>query len=156
MEARLLDKFQHRKAGRHRHRVAAQRASLVDRSGRGDLLHQLTTTAIGTDRHAAADDLAEGGQVRGDAVVRLRTAKGNAEAGHHLVEDQQRAVLRAQFAQVLQVTLARGNAVGVADHRFDDQAGDVVTLLFEQCGGGFEVGVGQGQGQLAQPGRNTR
>ncbi len=156
METRLLDQLQHRQASGHCHRIAAQRTGLVDRAGRGDLLHQLATTAVGAHRHAAADDLAEGGQVRGDAVVRLRTAEGDAEARHHFVEDQQRAMLRAQRTQVLQVALARRDAVGVADHRFDDQAGDVATLLFEQGGGRFEVVVGQGQGQFAQPGRDAR
>ena len=63
VEARLLDQFQHRQAGGHRHRVAAQRTCLVDRAGRGDLLHQLAAAAVGPDRHAAANDLAEGGQV---------------------------------------------------------------------------------------------
>jgi hypothetical protein len=35
-------------------------------------------------------------------------------------------VLRAQVAQVLQVVRARRDAVGIADHRFDDHAGDLL------------------------------
>ena len=48
--------------------------------------------AVGADGQAAADHLAEGGEVGPDAVALLRAAEGHAEAGHHLVEDQQRAV----------------------------------------------------------------
>jgi hypothetical protein len=76
-----------------------KRAGLINRSGRCDLFHQFTPAAVGAYRHAAADDLAEGGQVRRHAVMRLRAAQRNAEAGHHFVENQQHAVLRAQFAQ---------------------------------------------------------
>src|SRR5574337_1285741 len=58
VETWRLDQLQHRQTCRHRHRIAAQRARLVDRSGWRDLLHQVASPAIGADRHAAADDLA--------------------------------------------------------------------------------------------------
>ena len=57
------------------------------------------TSADGADREPAADDLAERGQVGNDAVERLRAAQGDAEAGHHFVEDQHAAVLGTQLAQ---------------------------------------------------------
>jgi hypothetical protein len=150
VETRRLHQLQHRQPGGHRHRIAAQGAGLVDRAGRRDLFHQVAAPAVGAHRHAAADDLAEGGQVGGDPVARLRAAERDPEAGHHFVEDQQRAVPGAQRAQVLQVALARRQAVGVADHRFDDQRGDVVAGLVEQRGGRVEVVVGQGQRQVRQ------
>ena len=43
---------------------------------------------------AAADDFAERGEVGLDVVELLRAAEGEAEAGHDLVEDEQRAVRR--------------------------------------------------------------
>ena len=43
-------------------------------------------------RQPAADDLAEGGEVRLDAEVLLRAAVGDAEARHDLVEDKERAL----------------------------------------------------------------
>ena len=47
--------------------------------------------AEGRERQAAADDLAEDRQVGRDAVALLRAAARDAEAGDHLVEDEQRA-----------------------------------------------------------------
>src|SRR3546814_8016826 len=95
-------------------RSAAERTGLVDRPARCDLLHQFAAAAVGAHRHAAADDLAEGRQVGRDAIARLRAAERDAEAGHHLVEDQQRAVPRAQVAQVLQEAFARRQEIGSA------------------------------------------
>ena len=156
MEPGRGHQVEHRQAGGHRHRIAAERAGLVDRAGRGDLLHQFASSAIGAHRHAAADDLAEGAQVRAHAVARLRAAQRDAEAGHHLVEDQHRAMARAQLAQVLQVALARRQAVGVADHRLDDQAGDLLPGLLEQGGRRLEVVVGQRQGEVGQAAGHAR
>src|SRR3546814_9720026 len=59
VEAGRLDQFEHRQAGGHRNRVAAERTGLVDRLARCDLLHQFTAAAVGAHRHAAADDLAD-------------------------------------------------------------------------------------------------
>ena len=78
--------------GRHRQRIARQRACLIDRSRRRDQLHQIGAAAVGADRQPAADDLAEARQVRPDAEDLLRAAGRGAEPGNHLVEDQQRSV----------------------------------------------------------------
>jgi hypothetical protein len=64
------------------------------------VLHDLAPGAEGRQRHAAADHLAEHrdvGREAGDelGVQALGAAQRDAKAGHHLVEDQQRAVLRA-------------------------------------------------------------
>src|SRR5690606_7449069 len=64
VEARLAHQLQGGEPGGHRHRIAAQGAGLVDRARRGDLRHQLTPATEGAHRHAAADDLAEGAEVR--------------------------------------------------------------------------------------------
>jgi hypothetical protein len=84
--------FERPEPGRHRHRVARQRAGLVDRPGRRDQVHDVGAAAVGADRQAAADDLAEAGQVRPHAEDRLRAAGRRAEARDHLVEDEQDAV----------------------------------------------------------------
>jgi hypothetical protein len=41
VEALFLNQLQRRQAGRHRHRIAGQRAGLVDRPERGDPFHDL-------------------------------------------------------------------------------------------------------------------
>lgn len=94
-------------------------------------------------------------QVRGHPVMRLRATERNAEPGHHFVEDQQRAVPRAQRAQVLQVAGLRRNAVGVADHRFDDHRRHIGADVVEQRRGAFEIVESEGGGQLAQAGRHA-
>ena len=75
-------------AGGHRQRVARERAGLVDRPGRRDVVHDRGRGPVGRRRQAAADDLAQRRQVGRDAVELLRAAVGDAEAGHHLVEDR--------------------------------------------------------------------
>ena len=89
---RFLQQFQGGDAGGHRQRVAAERSGLVHRAERGQKVHDLRPAAESADRQAAADDLAQGGQVRRDLLQLLHSAAGQPETGHHLVEDQQRAV----------------------------------------------------------------
>ena len=72
--------------------IAAERSGLIDRAERGEEVHDVGSSAEGAAGQAAADDLAEGGQVGLDAVELLRAAEGEAEAGHDLVEDEERAV----------------------------------------------------------------
>ena len=54
-------------AGCHRQGVARERPGLVDRPGRRDHFHDLAPAAVGADRQAAADHLAQRRQVRLDA-----------------------------------------------------------------------------------------
>ena len=86
-------------AGGDRDRVARERAGLVDRARGRELAHEVGATTKRGEGEAAADDLAEAGQVGGDVVQLLRGAVADAEPAHHLVEDQQRAVLGAQLAE---------------------------------------------------------
>ena len=90
MVAQLLQRGD---ARRRRHRIAAQRAGLKHLARRQNVLHDLAPAAVGADRHAAADDLAERRDVRPNSKQRLRTAIRHAKAGHHFVADQ--AALRA-------------------------------------------------------------
>ncbi len=80
-------------AGGDRERVARQRPGLVDVARGRDPLHQLAPAAVRRRGQPAADDLAEDRQVGEHAVQLLGAAARDAEAGDHLVEDQQRAVL---------------------------------------------------------------
>ncbi len=59
----------------------------------------LAPAAVGADRQPAADDLAQAGQVGRDAEERLGAAVGDAEAGDHLVEDEQAAGASRELAQ---------------------------------------------------------
>ena len=54
-------------AGRHRDRVPAEGAGLVDGAVGGEHIHDLGGATEGADGQAAADDLAEGGEVGRDA-----------------------------------------------------------------------------------------
>ena len=68
--------------------------------------HHLCVPPKQASREAAADDLGKGGDVGADVVVLLRAASGDAEAGHHLIEDQQHAILLGDAAHLLQVAIA--------------------------------------------------
>ena len=83
-----------RQTGAHRQRIAGQRAGLVDGSAGRDVTHDVAPAAIGGDREPAADHFAQRGEVGLDVVELLSAAGRHAEAGHHLVEDQQRIVCR--------------------------------------------------------------
>ena len=107
VDARVAQPPQHREPGGRRERVPGERAGLVDGADRREQLHDLGPAAERRERQAAADDLAEHRQVGQDAVPLLRAAAGDAEAGDHLVEDQQRARDVAEPAQRLEVARLR-------------------------------------------------
>src|SRR5436190_120622 len=61
-------------AGGHRKRIPRQRSRLIDGTGRRDQRHEIRAPAVGADGKAAADDLAEAGEVRLHAGRLLRAA----------------------------------------------------------------------------------
>lgn len=69
-----------------------------------------------------------GGDIGDDAEVLLGPAVGDAEAGHHLVEDQEGAVLGAEVSQPLQELLGGLDEAGVAHHGLQDHRGHVGRL----------------------------
>ena len=77
--------------------------------------HDLGAACHRTDGESAADDLAERGEVGGEAVVLLRAAVAVAK-GHHLIGDQQRLVAGSpspvgrSHIRVRQSTARRGAA----------------------------------------------
>ena len=107
--------------------------------------HELAPAGERRDREAVGERLAEGGEVGDDVVQLLRAAVVPAEAGDHLVEDQQRAVGVAQALQRVQV--ARRRVLGA--RRLEDQRGDPPGVLLEQRRGAGQIAVAEGHGQLA-------
>ena len=95
------------------------------------MIHDIRAAAIGAQRQAAADDLAERREVGRDAEKLLRPAVGQPEAGHHLVEDEQCAMLRREPTSRLQ-KLPRGHdEPHVAHHRLEQNRRDRVALRRE-------------------------
>ena len=88
------------------------------------MLHDVGAAAVRADRQAAADDLAEAGQIGPDAEERLRAAGRRAEAGDHLVEDQQDAVRVQRSRRPVEEAVGGRHDAHVAGDRLDDDGGD--------------------------------
>ena len=146
VETGLADQVQRRQACSHGHRVTGQGAGLVDRPQRCQMLHDGLLAAKGAHRHAAPDNLAQGGHVRGDAVMALGAAQRYPETAHDFIENQHRAVVVTLLAQGLQEILGGGDTVHVAGHRLHDDGGDVVAVFFESLGDAGGIVVVQHQG----------
>src|SRR5690606_35675008 len=113
-------------------------------------------TTKGTHRQTAANDFAQTGHVRHDAVIFLRTAEGCTEATHHFIKNQHDTVHGAQLAQALQEGFARRNAVHVAGHRLDDHTGNLIAHLREAFFNAVEIVVVEGDGVGGNGGRYAR
>jgi len=131
VKPRCRHQFERRQACRHRHGIARQRASLVDGAERRQALHDVAPAAERADRHAAADDLSECGQVGANVVQGLGAAAGDAKSGHDFIENQQRAGTIAFLAQSLEEARSGQHAVHVAGDRLHDHAGDLLADLAE-------------------------
>ncbi len=79
----------------------------------------------------------------------------DAEAGHHLVEDEHGAVLVADLAQAFEESGHGRDAVHVAGDRLDDDAGDLAADLGEGLAHLLQVVVGQRDGQLGEGRRHA-
>jgi hypothetical protein len=73
--------------GGHRDAIGAVGAGHGD-GAVGHQRHDILAPAQCCHWEAAAHSLGEGREIRGDAVMALGPAEGDAEAGDHLVEDQ--------------------------------------------------------------------
>src|SRR5438874_61881 len=100
-ESLLRDEIEHHAASRHRQRIPRQRARLIDGPRRRHFLHHVLAAAEASHRKSAADHLAEAGQVGLDAVALLGPTARHPEAGHHLVEDEERPRRPRLFPQHL-------------------------------------------------------
>ncbi len=164
-------------AGGHGHRIPGEGAGLVHGAERGQVVHDLGGAAQGGRGHAAADHLAEAPDVRGPALGLSGQAPaargGGAEAGEHLVPDQQRAVAAGDLAQERVEALGGLHDAHVAGHGLRDERGDALAVLGEHGldggavvvvhheglgGGGLgdARGAGQGGGRHARAGRGQQ
>jgi hypothetical protein len=98
--------FECRDPGRGGQRVGVEGALMGDLLAVGGLGHlkveEIEDVLAADDRparQAAGEDLGQGRHVGPDAVFGLGAARLHAETGHHLVKDQQNAMLPGQFAQ---------------------------------------------------------
>ena len=150
----LVQTVQRRETRRRRERVPGQGPRLVDGPGRGEQPHQVLATAEGADGKAAADHLPEGHQVRGPAAVRavdpVVALARRAEAGEHLIADQQRAGgvrgLGQEAVEADPVLLERRHHAHVRGRGLGDDRGDLLTPLGEQGPHRLAIAVGQHHG----------
>ena len=83
-------------------------------------------------------------------------AERDAEAGHHFVEDQQRAVFRRQLTQRLQEIRRRADEAHVADDRFQNDAGDLVAVFCKGRGQIGDVVIAKTERVFRRAGRHPR
>ncbi len=88
--------------------------------------------------------------------MRLGASHGHPEAGHHFIEDQDTLVTVADLAQCLEKPRLGRNAVHVAGHRLDDDAGNLIPHLLEAGFHGIGIVVGQRDGVFRQGSRHAR
>ena len=118
--ARLFEQLKRFDACRHGEGISAQSAGLIHRSSRSNHLHDFASSAVGPHGQAASDHLAHGGQIRCHPEVGLGTSVADAETCHHLVKDQQGAVLLGEFTQALQEARLRLDEPRIADDGLED------------------------------------
>ena len=147
---------QGREARGHGEGIARQRPRLVHLPERRDVRHQLARTAVRADREPASDDLAQAREIGPDSVARLRASPRDAEAGDHLVEDEQRAVAGAEVAQASEKARRGRDHTHVAGHWLHDERRDTPGMGFERGLDRREVVERHGQGQRGQGRRHPQ
>ena len=125
---RVVEVAQGRERGRHRQRIARERPRLVHVARRRDPLHELAATPVGGRRQASADDLAHDAQVGRYAVQLLGAAAGDAEAGDHLVEDEQGTSLVRPRSEELEESGVRRDDPHVGRHGLDEDRCEVAGV----------------------------
>jgi 6-phosphofructokinase 2 len=111
-----------RQPGRRRKRVPRERPCLVDGPDGGEHLHHVAPPPERADRQPAPEDLSEAEQVQANPEALGRPARSEAEAGDHLVEDQQRANVVTRRAQCLEEPGLGRHDTHVRRNRLDDDA----------------------------------
>jgi hypothetical protein len=147
---------QHRQARRGRQRIPGQRSRLIHVAARRQPVHHVRASAERRERQAAADDLPEDRQVRTDVVELLRTAPRDAEAGDHLVEDQQRSGSVAQPAQRGEEAALGRNDPHVPRDRLHDDRGKTFAVACNRLGDRVDVVVRRDDRVLGDPRRHAR
>ena len=110
-------------------------ALVVGRRG-VEVAHELAASRDCADGVAGAEALAEGGDVRGHAVVLLCAAEGEPEARADLVEDEGHAGLGGEIPDVLQEAGAGGEST---HDGLDDDARQVGEVVRDDLAGGVDV-----------------
>ena len=137
----LAQHIQRRAAGRHRERVPGEGAGLVDRAAGRHQRHEVTSPAVGAHGEPSADDLAERGEVRGDAERLLSAAVRGAEAGDDLIEDEKGPLRVADRPQAFEEALGREDDAHVAGDGLHDDRGDLASVRLKLRADGREVVV---------------
>ncbi len=113
------------------------------------MIHDLGAAAQGANRQAAADHLAEAGEVGTDAEQLLSATGREPEAGHHLVENKQRFVRGAKFPEGFKKTGRGRNQSRIRRDRFDDDAAISPRFCAKSGAEGFHVIKGSARVRLA-------
>ncbi len=124
----LLERLEGRVSGGHRERMARVGPGLVDRALRCHELHEIGTAPEGRDGEPSADHLAERDQIRLDAVALRGASARGAESRHHLVEDEERAVMVAELPQARKEVRPGRDHTHVSEDRLEDHRGDPARL----------------------------
>ena len=125
---RVVGQPQRGQSGGAGQRVTGERPGLVDRAGRGELRHDLRAPAERRGGQAATHDLPVRPQVRVRRVEAVPSGAGHPEPGHHLVDDEQRAVRVRDPGQFGVEAVTRGDHAHVAGGGLGDDRGDVLAL----------------------------
>src|SRR5581483_9766120 len=94
-------------------------------------VHKLNLAAISGHRQTAANNFAQGSEVGRGSVQLLGAAKCKPEAGHDLVEDQERIIARGNVTQRVEEAGCRRHATHVPDHGFYDHTSNLSAEFLE-------------------------
>ena len=122
----------HLERDRTAERRARECAGEQDVALRAEVVHHVGPPRQHRDRDAVAERLAHRGEIGQDAVPALRAADAVAEAGDHLVEDQEGPGCRAGGAERLEEPGLRQDDAGIVEDRLDDHRRDRVALALEE------------------------
>ena len=93
-----------------------------------DRLHQVAPTPDHAQRKSVGDRLPEDREIGRNPEQRLRPAERDAEAGDHLVEDEDGVIAVAPLPDRLDIPRPGGDDPGVAQDRLQDHRGDLPTV----------------------------
>ena len=114
---------------RNGNRVTRQCARLIHRALRCEVVHDVAATAERGGGQPTRNDLAEGGDVPGHPINAEPTTVGRAEPRHHLIHDQQRAVLVGNVTKRLIKARQRCDRPHVPSRRLSNDARNAIGIV---------------------------
>ncbi|ETJ12654.1 MAG: hypothetical protein Q620_VSAC01304G0030 [Veillonella sp. DORA_A_3_16_22] len=111
--------------------VTTQCTGLVNRTSWCNLVHNLTSAAKYSKRHATANDFTKASKVWFDIITFLCTAATSAEATHNFIKDQQCTVSLSHFAQGFKEAWFWRHTAHVTRYRFYDDSRNSIANLVE-------------------------